>query len=187
MNCDENKTGKLYRNGKIVISIVFLGSIIIIIAKLFLEHASLEAFEGMAIYLTIMYVFPVVFLFWGWYNTVKYPDVLRNSQESCTQPVEAVISSFDKVDEPHGETDWTVYYAIYDYKWNNRKYTTRSNVKFVGMGKEGDSCTIFIDLDFPEMLYEINNEKKRILKRRILGIMMIVGVVFFFQIIVAAF
>ena len=80
------------------------------------------------------------------------------------------------------------YYAVYEYSWRGIKHRVRSNSSFVGIGNEGDKCTLLINPDDPECIYELNNEKSRIRKQLIIGIvMMILGTVLLGPIIITIF
>jgi len=170
----EEKYYSIYQKGNIIITSVLIVGVIIIAAWLIYTNASCAKIAETGVFIAFLNSIPVVLLYVGWKKIMKaYQDVIK-LRGSCTQPVEAVLDEFEKKTVNKYNDYVTYYYAVYEYTWQGKKYRVKSQHSFTGLSDAGVKCHILIDPADPTLLYEMNDEKSRIVEKRVIGIVMMV-------------
>lgn len=103
------------------------------------------------------------FFYFGLYFVFKYDQDLIKSGKKCTESVDAVIFDFETKYGPK-------YFAIYEYRWQDTLFQTKSELDYGKKPKIGNKHRLMLNPSSPTEIYEIDLEKKRIWKNRSWGL-----------------
>lgn len=174
MKVTEKKQYTLYHKGNILLaSAVIIGYITVAVWLIYI-HANCEKIVITAAFLILLNSIPIALLFGGWKVFINAAENVICQRESCTQPVDAVLCEFEKKTVDKYNDYVTYYYAVYEYTWQGRKYRVKSNQSFAGLSPAGVKCCILIDPDEPTVIYELNDEKSRIIQKSAAGMTMLI-------------